>query len=187
MGLAISRVVQNGIVISEYAAPASAPKGNVTMYADLTGGHNASVVILNPNSSPVLFNTRLWTLSNQQLDFRQRSLPALGQITLSINEVFPAVPAGFKGLLGVEAVSGFLNVVALRTLQNERGEILTTTMPLAETQQPAPTPVVFPQIAEGNGYTTEIILINPDGHEHSAAIIGLYADDERAFQISPGQ
>lgn len=174
-------------MISEYAAPMEAPKGDVMMYADLGGGHNSSVVILNPGNTTVTFNTRLRNLSNQQLDFRQRSLPPHGQITLSINDVLPTVPAGFKGLLGVEAVSGLLNVVGLRTLLNERAELLTTTMPLAQTQQSAPTPAILPQIAEGDGYTTEIILINPDIREHSAAIIGLYADDGRAFQISPTQ
>ena len=182
--LATVRVVQNGIVVSESAATAEVPKGDVRMYADLTGGHNAAVVISNPNDSPVTFNTRLVTPSGQQLDFRQRTLAARGQITLSINAILPTVPAGFEGLLTVEAITGFLNVVALRTLQNSRGELLTTTMPMAETESPAPSPVVFPQLADGGGYTSEIILINPDGHSHSASIIELYGDGGKVFQFS---
>lgn len=185
VALVTFRVVQNGIVISESSASAEAPKGNMRMYADLTGGHNAAVVISNPNPSPVTFNTRLVALDGQQLTSPQRTLAAQGQIQLSITDILPSAPAGFRGLLTVEAISGFINVIALRTLQNSRGELLTTTMPMAETAWPAPTPAVFPQLADGGGYTSEIILINPSLQSHSAVIIGLYGDRGKVFQFSP--
>jgi len=43
---------------------------------------------------------------------------------------------------------------------NERNEFLMTTFPVADVNQAAPSPVVFPQIADGGGYVTEIILLS---------------------------
>jgi len=51
--------------------------------------------------------------------------------------------------------------LTIRALNNERDEPLMTAFPVADMNQPAPSPVFFPQIASGGGYTTEFILINP--------------------------
>ena len=48
----------------------------------------------------------------------------------------------------------------MRTLVNERNEFLLTTFPVADVDIPAPS-AIFPQIADGGGYRTEVILISP--------------------------
>ena len=52
---------------------------------------------------------------------------------------------------------------------NERNEFLMTTFPVADVNQAAPSPVVFPQIADGGGYVTEIILLG-SGQAASATL-----------------
>ena len=42
---------------------------------------------------------------------------------------------------------------------NERNEFLMTTFPVADMNLAAPSPLVFPQIADGGGYITEIVLL----------------------------
>jgi len=37
-----------------------------------------------------------------------------------------------------------------------------TTFPIADANQAAPSPIVFPQVADGGGYVTEFILIGAD-------------------------
>jgi hypothetical protein len=49
--------------------------------------------------------------------------------------------------------------VTLRELINNRKDTLLTTFPLAD-DQPAPGPIVFPQIADGLGFTTQFIFIS---------------------------
>jgi hypothetical protein len=61
------------------------------------------------------------------------------------------------------AASQFVSALTLRSLVNERGEFLMTTFPVAFAFPPGPNPLVFPQIADGGGYRTEIILINAGG------------------------
>ena len=53
--------------------------------------------------------------------------------------------------------------LTVRSLVNERDDYLITTFPIADATRTAPSPVVFPQIADGGGYFTQFILISPVG------------------------
>ena len=65
--------------------------------------------------------------------------------------------------------------LTLRSLTNSRGNFLLTTFPIADATQPAPTPIIFPQISDGGGYITEFILLNPGGA--SNMILSFYGED----------
>jgi hypothetical protein len=51
----------------------------------------------------------------------------------------------------------------VRSFNNERGDFLMTTFPIADANQTAPSPVVFPHVADGGGYITEFMLISAGG------------------------
>ena len=53
--------------------------------------------------------------------------------------------------------------LTLRSLDNERNDFLMTTFPIADADRAAPSPVVFPQIADGGGFVTEFILLDAGG------------------------
>ena len=56
-------------------------------------------------------------------------------------------------------------VIALRSYQNERpggSEFLVTTLPVVATSVPTPSQqVIVPHFADGGGWTTQIVLVNP--------------------------
>jgi hypothetical protein len=60
-------------------------------------------------------------------------------------------------------------------LNNERGDFLMTTFPIADMDQAAPSPIVFPQVVDGGGYITEFILICPG--QGSGTVLDYYGDD----------
>jgi hypothetical protein len=64
--------------------------------------------------------------------------------------------------------------MTVRSLINERGEFLFTTFPVADMNQPAPSPIVIPQIVDGGGFTTEIILLSPGAS--SVATVSFFGD-----------
>jgi hypothetical protein len=66
-------------------------------------------------------------------------------------------------------------------LTNGRGDFLLTTFPAADLTQPAPTPIVFPQIADGGGYKTEFILISADGSTPASATVNFIDDNGAAL------
>jgi hypothetical protein len=50
--------------------------------------------------------------------------------------------------------------LTVRSLVNENNDYRITTFPVADVNPEAPTPIVFPQIGYGGGYTTQFILLS---------------------------
>jgi hypothetical protein len=63
----------------------------------------------------------------------------------------------------------------VRSLYNENGDYLMTTFPVADVTQAAPSPILFPQIADGGGYETQFILLSTG--EASNMTIDYYDND----------
>ncbi len=64
---------------------------------------------------------------------------------------------------------------------NERGEILLTAFPVADLNQPPPSPIVFPHIADGDGFSTQFILLNASGP--SSATLSFFGETGRPLAV----
>ena len=71
--------------------------------------------------------------------------------------------------------------LTVRSLINEREDYLITTFPIADANQAAPLPIVFPQMADGGGYITQFILISAD--EASSATLNFYDETAAPYEI----
>jgi hypothetical protein len=70
-----------------------------------------------------------------------------------------------------------LSILALRLTTNQRGDTLLTTTPIADLSGPlAADPLYFPQLADGGGYRTSIVLMNTSGGSESGSL-ELFGDD----------
>jgi hypothetical protein len=85
-----------------------------------------------------------------------------GQVVKFINELFPAIPASFRGIVRVTAASP-IALTGLRTRYNERGDFLFNTMPPMNDALQTTGALVFPHIVTGSGYSTEIIIYGQAG------------------------
>jgi hypothetical protein len=74
--------------------------------------------------------------------------------------------------------------LTMRSLSNERGDFLLTTFPIVDVDRAAPSPVVFPQIADGGGYVTQFILIGAGGA--SSATLNFYANEGNPLAVGTG-
>jgi len=81
-------------------------------------------------------------------------------------------------VLDIRSASPFA-ALTLRSLVNGRGDFLMTTFPVADAESDAPSPVVFPQIADGGGYITEFIMISAG--EAADTTVYFYDEDGAAF------
>ena len=89
------------------------------------------------------------------------TLPANGQAAKFLGEILPQVAQPVKGILRITTSGTSAAVAGLRARYNERGDFLiTTTAPAAESASPTPSELVFPEIVDGGGYTTQFILFN---------------------------
>jgi hypothetical protein len=64
--------------------------------------------------------------------------------------------------------------LTLRLVFNSRGDLLMTTFPVADQMRPAPSPVIFPHLADGGGFRTELILVGPQSAADT--VVRLYDD-----------
>jgi sugar lactone lactonase YvrE len=183
-GTAVFSFKKDGVTVTEAGVPASPPTTRARIFID----YRASVTAIpgRSDSGMIDINTGL-SMVNQgagtaNVIYTLRSLDGnvltVGTGTISkgnhiacfIDQLQEAasdfsMPMNFQsntqyGTLEISSDQP-LSVVALRMTTNQRGDILYTTTPVADMNQAvANTPIYFPQFADGNGYTTSLILLN---------------------------
>jgi C-terminal processing protease CtpA/Prc len=159
-GVAISGFRENQILISEAAIPATSLMQNGRTYAEISATVNTGLAIANPNNQAATISF-YFTDSTANFGHGSTTIAAKGQIAAFLNQ--PPFH-GRSPLSGTFTFTSSLPVAtaALRRLTNERGEFLMTTLPVADLNAPLSTAaLVFPQFAEGGGWTTQIVLLNP--------------------------
>jgi subtilisin family serine protease len=153
------------MLLSESGIPAATATMHARIYADLSGSHNTGLAIANVSSSGVSIAIDAY-LSDGATGMGWNSGPLLlapnGHDAKFADQFITGLPAGFTGVLDISSTTPFA-ALTLRSLTNERNDFLMTTFPVADVGQAAPSPIVFPQIADGGGYVTEFIFISPGG------------------------
>ncbi len=198
-GTAVFGVSQNGIVVSEAGVPASTPTTSARVFVEyatgvLPGPARPGSATIDINTGVAIVNRSAAT-SNITYTLRdmQGVTVATGHGTLAagahrarflnqLQELAPdfALPPTFStarwGSLEIRADQPIF-VTALRMTTNQRGEPLFTTVPVADlTQALAASPVFFPHVVDGGGYTSTFILMNTSASSQSG-MLRYFADD----------
>jgi Matrixin/IPT/TIG domain len=169
-GIAIFGYRQNNVLVTEAGVPASPLLQGGRIYAEVSGAVNTGLAIANPNNQTATISF-FFTDSNGT-DFGSGTLTVSpnGQIARFLSQ------APFNGGSNIHGTFTFSSnvpvaVIALRGLSNERNEFLISTLPVLDTSAAAATgPVTLPQFADGGGWTTQIILVNPGDSAASGSI-----------------
>src|SRR6266850_99073 len=159
-GLAIFGFRQNNILVTEASVPASALLQSGRIYAEVNGPVNTGLAMANPNAQPATVSF-FFTGPNGNFGNGITTIPANGQIAKFLNEAPFNSGSSVSGALTFTS-SVPIAVVALRGLTNERGDFLVTTLPVSDLSAPAASgTIILPQFADGGGWTTQIVLVNP--------------------------
>jgi hypothetical protein len=108
------------------------------------------------------------------------TLAGLGHEAQFATQLIPDLPAAFIGVLDISSPTPFA-AITVRSLYNERQDFLVTTFPVADATRSAPSPIVFPHIADGGGYATQFIFISPTGEAN--ATLGFYGEDGQPLAV----
>jgi len=170
-GFALFSFRQNGVLISEAGVPASPTISGGRIYAELSDSIRTGIAIANPNAQPV--NVSFFFTDDKGVDFGAgvATLPANGRFSSFLDES----PFGLSNRnvrTFTFSTSLPVSVIALRGLINERSEFLMTTLPVGSLSSVSNQPLVFPQFADGGGWKTEVILVNPTGQAMTGSIEG---------------
>ncbi len=159
-GVAIFGLSQNGILISEAGVPASAPVLGGRIYAEVNGPLNTGLAIANPNGQEAVITYYFSDETRPSFGENQTAIPAGGHIAAFLNEEPFNAESPISGTFTFSS-NVPVAAVALRGLTNGRSEFLMTTLPVSPLTTQIDAIVYFPHFADGEGWSTEVVLVNP--------------------------
>ena len=159
-GVAIFGFRQNDILVSEAGVPASPSVSSGRIYAEVNSPVTTGLAIANPGSTEAVLTFYFSDQTRTSFGAGTTTIAAGGQIAAFLNE---APFNGDSSISGTFTFSSSVPVaaIALRGFTNERGEFLLTTLPLSPLSAAIGQTVYFPHFADGGGWTTQVILVNP--------------------------
>ena len=159
-GVAIMSFRTNDVLVSEAGVPASGLVQSGRIYAEVDGAVNTGVAIANPNNDEAVLS--FFFTDGDGIDFGH------GTLRLGANEHVskfldeepfgsgPSVNGTFTFTSSIP-----IAVIALRGFTNQRSEFLITTLPVAPLSVSNEDTIYMPHFADGAGWRTQVILINP--------------------------
>jgi hypothetical protein len=171
-GVAIFGGRTNGVLVSETGVPATAALASGRIYAEVAGAVNTGLAIANPNDSAANITFFFTDAAGNDLGSGSTQIPPRGQIAKFLNEgpfnTFSG--ATFQGTFSFTSTVP-VGVVALRSYVNAKGDFLMSTLPVIDTSVAGGTgTVVLPHFADGGGWITQILLVNPTDSAMSGSI-----------------
>jgi alpha-tubulin suppressor-like RCC1 family protein len=148
---------------------------------------STGVAIVDPNSSAATVQLSLtsldgsFTASNTITVAANNHLAGFIDQSTIMGATAASIPANFQGILTLSS-NVPIAPVTLRLTSNQRGEDLYSTMPVTDLNHPPAGPLYLPQIVDGGGYTTQIILVNT-GSSAGTITINFFNDAGSQVQI----
>ena len=167
--LAILGFTQNGVLVSEAGVPAAAPIRQGRIFAEVNGPVNTGLAIANPNDVAAIIT--FFFTDTDGVNFGKGSFDiGANQQTAKFLDQEPF--NGGSSVLGTFTFTSSMpiSVVALRGFTNERSEFLMTTLPVAPLSSTFGGTIYFPHFADGSGWTTQVVLVNPTDSTMTGAI-----------------
>lgn len=162
VGAGVFQYSSGGLLVTESGIISAAPTTHARVFVDTSSGHNTGLALGNPGSTSLNITLRAFQMDGSTRIGTSKGpvrLDGKGHVASFIGEQISGLPEGFRGVLDIVSDSPFA-ALTLRSLVNERNDFLITTFPVADMNKPAPAPIIFPQIADGGGFTTEFILLS---------------------------
>ena len=176
VGSGIFSYSPGGMLVTESGVPSAVPTTKARVYVDKSKGHDTGLALANPGAAGTVtlrtFQTDGTTVAGNGP--ATVNLPANAHEAKFVGELISGLPSGFVGVAEFTSTTPIV-ALTLRSLTNARNDFLLTTFPIADANQAAPTPIVFPHIAMGGGYVTEFIVISATGS--GAVEVRFYGDD----------
>ena len=185
-GIAVITFQRNGVVVTDTSVPASAPVTAGMLYAENNGPVKTGVAIANPANQDARVSFFMTDADGNMLGQGVLVVPARSQIARFLDQA-PFNTGGLtRGVFNFES-SIPVFVIALRGLLNERSDFILSTLPVVDLSASRGTSLV-PYFADGGGWTTQIVLLNPTNQPMHGAIqfFGQGGGASTPYTIAPG-
>ena len=158
-----------GVLISEAGVPATEAVQEGRIFAEVNGPVNTGLAIANPNDVPAFIQFYFTDASGTRFADGNFELGGHEQTAKFLDQApFNGGPSVLGTLTFTSSVP--IAVVALRGFTNEAGKFLMTTLPVAPLSVSASDAVYFPHFADGSGWATQVVLVNPTDRTITGAV-----------------
>jgi hypothetical protein len=143
--------------------PAAPAVTSGRIYAEIGGSLHAGLAIANPSNSAAVINFYFTDANGNPAGSGSTTIAPNQQIAQFLDQAPFNVYTGpsFQGTFTFTSTVP-VAVIALRGFTNERGEFLMSTLPVIDITAAASTgTLVAPHFADGGGWTTQVLLVNP--------------------------
>jgi hypothetical protein len=172
----------HGTLVTESGVPSATPTTHAQIYIDHSNNHLVGLAIAVPGNAGVRVSLKAYQTDGSTLaGSGSLEIAAEGHVSKFVHELIPGLPAGFTGILDISAPSPF-SALTLRSLTNLRGDFLLTLFPVADAYETLAKPLVFPQIVDGGGYSTQFVLLGTNGA--TSAGLAFYGEDGRSIVVA---
>jgi hypothetical protein len=160
-GVTIIGFHQNGTLVTEAGIPASLPIRAGRAYVEFNGQVNTGLAICNSNNQDAVVSFYFTDSAGNNFGSNTLTVTANHQIVAFVNQ------SPFNGTAVTQATLTFtsnvpVSIAALRTLLNERNDFIVSALPIVDLQgQNSTDAVVVPHFANGGGWRSQIVLVNP--------------------------
>ena len=171
-GVAIFGYRPAGFLLTEAGVPDSPLITSGRIYGEVnsTGTVNTGLAIANPNGGTASISYALTDAAGATVKSGTRTIGPNGQVAGFLTEAPYSSGNGFQGTLTFTSDLP-VGVIALRSLTNERGDFLITTLPVLDLSKGSSSGTqVVPHFAVGDGWTTQIILVNPSDNPQTGTV-----------------
>jgi DNA-binding beta-propeller fold protein YncE len=129
------------------------------IYVDQSGTLTG-IALANPSAQDASISLILRDATGKLIDTQTLSLGAHQHTAMYVSDIFPNDTLSSSGSLAFNSTRP-VSAITLRQSRNAEGEPVYTTIPVLDLNTPAGnSPIVFPHIAVGGGFTTQILLMN---------------------------
>jgi hypothetical protein len=182
---------ENGVTVARASVQTQAPGVafrsfvEVNSSAAIPGAIQSAIAISNNSTASATVNFELTGLNGFNTGLTASVVvPPSGHVSKFVNELFPGLSMPFQGVLRLLSGSSIV-VVSLRIRYNERGDLLMTTTPVANEASPAATgPLIFPQIVDQGGYSTEFVLFSGSFGQSTTGMLNFFGQNGQPLNIT---
>jgi hypothetical protein len=159
-----------GVLVSEASVSGQTAIAAGRMYAEVNGPLNTGIALSNPNDDGVRVDFYFTDTAGVDSRWGALTLAPHSELARFLNETPFESSDSFQGTFSFSASMPIV-AIALRGLTNERSEFLMTTLPVADLNAAVRRDVTtLAHYASGNGWTTQLLLVNPTDDATSGTI-----------------
>src|SRR5262249_3412225 len=185
-GIALLERRREGVLVAEAAVPASAPMRFGRVYVEKGGAITTGIAVSNPSPQDAIVSVYFTDAGGTDFGADAFTLKANSQVAAFLNEAPFNLSSSLEGTLTFTS-SLPVGVIAVRGRTTPQNEFLMTALPVAPLGSGTDRgTAVIPYIADGGGWSAEIVLMNTSDAAESGTIqfVGQVAEGQGTSRFS---